>query len=163
MKQNESLKDKSKREFVPLSLKEANEFISKFHRHNEKVRGYKFAIGLVEDGELIGVAVAGRPLARLLDDSKTIEILRVCVKDGHKFANSQLYGRITKICRLMGYKRIITYTLKRESGSSLKAAGFKPVAEVKPQVWDRPSRKRRFQNVYLEPKIRWEINVEERK
>jgi len=145
-----------KRKIIPISIKKANEFISMFHRHNKKVQGGKFAIGLMEGNELIGVAIAGRPVARMLDDGKTIEILRVCVKDGYKNANSQLYGRMIRICRLMGYERIITYTLKKENGSSLRAVGFKPVAEVKPQTWNRPSRRRKFQKVYLEPKIRWE-------
>jgi len=140
---------------IPLSIKKANEFIFMFHRHNKKVQGGKFAIGLMEGNELIGVAIAGRPVARMLDDGETIEILRVCVKEGHKNANSQLYGRMIRICKLMGYKRVITYTLKKESGASLKAVGFKPITEVKPQTWNRPSRKRRFQKVYLESKIRW--------
>ena len=147
-------------EIIPLGLEEANRFVAMFHRHNKKVKlGGKFAIGLMYKGELIGVAIAGIPRARMLNDGKTIEILRVCVKDGYKNANSILYGRMKRICQLMGYKRIVTYTLKKESGSSLRASGFKPVKEVKPQVWDRPSRRRKFQKVYLEPKIRWEYKA----
>ena len=146
-------------EIIPLSLEEANRFVLMFHRHNKKVQGGKFAIGLIFNNELIGVAIAGRPVARLLDDGRTIEILRVCVKEGYKNANSILYGRMKRICQLMGYKRIVTYTLKKESGSSLKASGFKLIKEVKPQTWNRPSRKRKFQEIYLEPKIRWELKI----
>lgn len=143
--------------FIPISLREANSFVTMFHRHNKKVRGFKFAIGLMKGKELIGVAIAGRPVARMLDDGKTIEILRVCVKEGHKNANSKLYGRMRKICEVMGYKKVITYTLKKESGSSLRAVGAVPVHEVKPQSWDRPNRVRAEQKVYQQPKTRWEL------
>ena len=109
-------------EIIPLSLEKANRFIVMFHRHNKPVKhGAKFAIGLLYKGELIGVAIAGIPRARLLNDGKTAEILRVCVKDGYKNANSMLYGRMKRILQLMGYKRIVTYTLKKEKNVSLKA------------------------------------------
>ena len=36
-----------------------------------------------------------------------------------------LYGACVRIGRAMGYKRIITYTLESEHGSSVKAANFK--------------------------------------
>jgi hypothetical protein len=148
----------SKRTFVPIELKQANRFISMYHGHNGPVKRAKFQIGLMEGEELIGVAVAGRPVARLLGGRLTIEILRTCVKPDHPDANSQLYGRMRQICERMGYTKIITYTLKREHASGLLAVGARPVAETKPQTWDRATRHRRTQPVYSEPKIRWELN-----
>lgn len=142
---------------VPISIADANRFVAGFHRHNKKVTGAKFAIGLTEEGELIGVAIAGRPLARLLDNGRVIEILRVCVKEGFKNANSKLYARTKRICQLMGYETIITYTLSNESGSSLRAIRAKPVSEVKPREWDRTGRRRKSQKIYSETKLRWEI------
>jgi hypothetical protein len=142
---------------TPLSLKDANRFIANFHRHSKKVTGAKFAIGLEEDSELIGVAIAGRPVARLLDNGKTIEILRVCVKVGFKNANSKLYAHIKRICQLMGYGKIITYTLKYESGSSLKAIGARQAGDVKAGAWSRLNRYRKNQKIYSEEKIRWEL------
>ena len=139
---------------VPLTLREANKFVAKYHRHNKPVQGYKFAIGAVKDGRLVGVAIVGRPVARLLDDGKTAEILRVCT-DGTKNANSFLYARCKRICQLMGYERIITYTLESESGASLRAIGAKIDGKVKPSSWNRPNRKRKSQSVYAKPKIRW--------
>lgn len=152
------MKEDELAEIVPLNLKEANRFVTNFHRHNKKVRGAKFSIGLKikNVNELIGVAIAGRPLARLLDNGKTIEILRVCVKNGFKNANSILYGRMRKICYMMGYEKIITYTLQTENGASLKAIGAKPTL-IKPHTWKRPQRDRPFQKIYALPKIRWEI------
>jgi len=146
---------------IPLTLEKANQFVSLFHRHNKRVIGAKFSIGCVINDELVGVAIAGRPVARLLDNGKNIEVLRVCVKDGNKNVNSLLYARIKRISQLMGYERVITYTLTSESGSSLKAIGAKQVATVDPQNtgWDRGKRGRRRQTqlVYSKEKIRWEL------
>jgi len=142
---------------IPTNISTANRFVANFHRHNRKVTGAKFAIGLTEDSELIGVAIAGRPIARMLNNGKTIEILRVCVKDGFKNANSKLYARMKRICQLMGYEKIITYTLKSENGSSLKAIGAKPVSETRPGDWNRAGRRRTSQKLYSEPKLRWEL------
>ena len=139
---------------VPLTLKEANLFVKKYHRHNKPVVGCKFAIGAEKDGKLVGVAIVGRPVARLLDDKKTTEITRVCT-DGTRNANSFLYARCKKICQLMGYEKIITYTLQSESGSSLRAVGAKAEVKIKPQTWNRTKRKRINQPVYNQPKIRW--------
>ena len=147
---------KENSQIVPLGLKEANRFVVMFHRHNKKVPGGKFAIGLQVSNELVGVAIAGRPLARLLDNGKTIEVLRVCVKEGFKNANSMLYGRMRKICKLFGYERIITYTLQRESGSSLKAVGASPTP-IKRHTWKKSYPNRPFKPIYAEPKIRWEL------
>jgi hypothetical protein len=111
----------------------------------------------MEGNEMIGVSIAGRPVARLLDKRTTIEILRNCVKEGFKNANSQLYARMRDICLRFGYTSIITYTLKSESSSSLLGIGAIQVAEVKPQSWNRKNRPRRMQKVYTEPKKRWEL------
>ena len=64
---------------IPLSLKEANEFVTKYHRHNKKCTGHKFSIGAEYKGKLVGVAIIGRPVARKLDDKFTLEINRNCV------------------------------------------------------------------------------------
>ena len=47
---------------VPMSLKEANDFVTKYHRHNKKCAGHKFSIGAMEGDRLVGVAIIGRPL-----------------------------------------------------------------------------------------------------
>jgi hypothetical protein len=64
----------------------------------------------------------------------------------------------------MGYKRVITYTLKSEPGTSLKASGFKNDGEAGGVSWDQPSRPRETTQITLfgeerkypnEKKIRW--------
>lgn len=143
-------------EIKPTTLKEANKFVDMFHRHNKHCRGCKFCLALYNDNELVGVAICGRPIARNLDNGLTLEILRVCVKDtAPKGANSKLYARCKKIGQSMGYKKIITYTLKSESQSSLRAVSGRIDGEVKSDDWSKRTRKRISQKVYKQEKIRW--------
>ena len=141
---------------IPLTIKEANRFIRKYHRHNAPVTTGRFAIGAQKNGKLVGVAIAGNPVARLLCDGETLEVLRVCT-DGTKNVNSFLYQRVKRIAQLMGYKKVITYTLQNESGSSLKAIGAEIESEVKPSSWNRPNRPRKEQEVYKQKKFRWRL------
>ena len=108
---------------IPITLKEANEFVRNYHRHNLPTVGCKFAIGCVNNNELCGVAICGRPTARALDNGLTLEILRNCT-DGTKNACSKLYGACVRIAKSMGYVKIITYILESENGASLKASNF---------------------------------------
>lgn len=149
--------DKGSYRFAPVTLAQANSFVSMFHRHNKPVVGARLWLGLMLGDELIGVAIAGRPLARTIDDGKTLDISRVCVKEGFPNANSMLYGRMKKIGQLMGYRRIITYTLKTEAQSSLLAIGATPNEATKPHQWTTPSRGRYQSQIYNVEKIRWEL------
>ena len=140
--------------FQPISLKLANEFVLANHRHNKPVAGHKFSIGLFDDERLIGVAICGRPVARMADDGLTLEVLRVCT-DGTRNANSMLYSRVKRIAQVMGYQKVLTYTLTEESGSSLRAVGAQRDGIVKPREWSREKRKRETQKVYGKEKVRW--------
>lgn len=141
--------------FQPISLKTANAFVLLNHRHNKPVAGHKFSIGLYDDdNKLIGVAICGRPVARMADDGLTLEVLRVCT-DGTRNANSMLYSRVKKIAQVIGYRKVLTYTLKEESGASLKAVGAQKDGIVKPREWTRVKRERGSQDVYKKEKIRW--------
>lgn len=115
---------------IPITLKVAKEFVAQHHRHSKPPVGWKFGIGLVNgDAELIGVATAGRPVARHFDDGLTIEINRTCT-DGTRNANSMLYGAVWRAAKAMGYLRAITYTQADETGASLKGAGWTKVKEL---------------------------------
>lgn len=90
----------------PISLRDANEYVRKHHRHHKPVAGHKFSIGCEADGELVGVIIAGRPVSRYLDDGFTLEVTRLCT-NGEKNACSFLYGAAARAAAAMGYKRII--------------------------------------------------------
>ena len=124
-----------------MTLDEANAFVREHHRHHKPVPGAKFCIG-VESGDcVVGVAIVGRPIARMLDDGWTLEVNRTCT-DGTKNANSALYGACRRAAWALGYRRLITYTLPTESGISLTAAGWKCLGEAGGGKWSRAARPR---------------------
>lgn len=117
-------------EIVPVTLKQAAAFVTEQHRHHGPPRGWKFGVGLADlDGTLRGVATAGRPVARALDDGRSIEVNRTCT-DGYPNANSMLYGAIWRAAKSLGYLRAYTYTQDGESGASLRAAGWVQEAQL---------------------------------
>lgn len=113
---------------VPVTFRQACAFVGEHHRHHKAPRGHKFSIGLERDGELVGVAMVGRPVARAYDDGRTAEVNRTCVVDAPN-GNSMLYGAAWRAAKAMGYRRIITYTQEGETGASLRAAGWVRVAD----------------------------------
>ena len=110
-------------EIVPLTLAQARRYVADHHRHNEPPIGHRFSIGLERDGTLVGVVIAGHPIARLADDGRTLELVRLTT-EGDRNACSRLYSAACRAAEAMGYRRVITYTLEDELGSSLRASGF---------------------------------------
>jgi hypothetical protein len=142
----------------PISLKQAQEFIAAHHRHNKPPVGHKFSVGLFVGGVMVGVAVAGRPVARALDTGLILEVTRTCT-DGTRNANSCLYGAIVRAATALGYEKCITYTQGDESGASLRGAGWHEVARLAPRAgWDTPSRPRQDIGSEGVSRIRWEKN-----
>lgn len=141
---------------IPITLKQANDFILKNHRHNSRVVGCKFCIGLQQDNQLCGVAVVGRPVSRFLDDGLTCEINRLCT-NGIMNGCSKLYGACCRIAREMGYHKIITYILESENGSSLKASNFRCCGSAGGVKWTGQRYKNRIQNIPHEMKQRYEF------
>ncbi|NMG22531.1 hypothetical protein DP116_25020 [Brasilonema bromeliae SPC951] len=140
----------------PLTLKEAARFVAAHHRHHRAPQGGLFAIGCAADGESSprGVVIVGRPVSRMLDDGWTAEVTRLCT-DGSRNACSILYAAAWRAARAMGYRRLVTYILDSEPGTSLEAAGWKCVGEAGGGKWSRVDRPR----VDLHPtqkKMRWE-------
>ena len=120
---------------TPISLTEANMFVSENHRHHKPVIGHKFCMAVSEGENVVGVAITGRPVSRHLDDGWTLEVNRCCT-DGTKNACSMLYGASWRAAKAMGYKRLITYILNTESGTSITAAGWKLVGERGGGSWN---------------------------
>lgn len=139
---------------APISFADASEFVRLHHRHHTPAKGHKFSIAAILDGQIVGVVIVGRPVARLRDDGLTLEVTRLCT-NGHPNACSFLYGAAARATFALGYRRIGTYILKREPGTSLAAAGWKMVAETRGGSWSRPSRARADQHP-LEPKLLFE-------
>lgn len=108
---------------VPISLKEAQNYVDELHRHHIHAVRDKFRVGAEVDGELVGVVQVGQPVSRMLNDGKTLEVVRCCT-NGTKDVCSFLYSRAARIAKELGYSKIITYILDTESGTSLLASGW---------------------------------------
>jgi hypothetical protein len=128
-------------ELQPITFAEAAAFIRLHHRHHLPSVGHKFSIAVNDGARVVGVVMVGRPVARHLANGWTLEVTRNCT-DGTKNAASMLYGAAWRATRALGYRRLITYTLIEESGTSLRAAGWKTIGQTQGGSWDTPSRPR---------------------
>ena len=146
-------------EIVEVSQATAKSFVTRHHRHCPPPAGWRFGAGLTNGCELIAVVMVGRPVARMIDGTTTVEVNRLCVRDdiaGGLVWNacSQLYAWAAREAKRRGFSRIITYTLESEAGTSLKAAGWEIEHTSKGGGWSRPSRTRPTISPMC-PKNRW--------
>lgn len=128
-------------ELVPIEFDEACAFVKKYHRHHRPPQGYKFCVAVAKDEIIVGVVIAGRPNNRHLDDGWRIDVIRLAT-DGTKNACSMLYGAARRAAKAMGYKKMGTYILETEPGTSLYAAGFEFKYLTKGGTWNCKSRPR---------------------
>ena len=142
---------------IPVDLAEANAFVLEHHRHHKPVIGHKFSIGAVSGESVVGIAIIGRPVSRMRDDGLTLEVSRLCT-DGTKNACSFLYGAAARAAFAQGYKRIGTYILKSETGSSLTASGWRLIGETSGGSWSRGNRPR-IDKHPLQSKILFEVRA----
>lgn len=100
---------------VPITITDAAAFVGQHHRHHKPPQGGLFAVACAEADVVVGVAVVGRPVARMANDGWTAEVTRLCTT-GEKNACSMLYAAAWRACRALGYRKLITYTLPEEGG-----------------------------------------------
>ena len=133
----------SKLRVIPLTLKQANDFVGTVHRHHKPVTGHRFSVGAIDDSaKLVGVAIVGRPVARAIDQNMVAEVTRLAT-DGTDNACSALYGACARAAKAMGFEWIQTYILEEEPGTSLKAAGWECMGTTAGRSWNVPSRARK--------------------
>ncbi len=138
----------------PIAFREASAFVNMHHRHLASPLGHLFSIGCYAGESLVGVAIIGRPVARMLDDGQTCEITRVATT-GTRNACSKLLGAARRRARARGFSTVITYTLADECGASLRAAGFVEQGVTSGGAWSTPSRYRDDSLRDVRPKTRW--------
>jgi hypothetical protein len=141
-------------DLVPMSIRDAQEFCEQHHRHHRAPVGGLFAVGAADGSTVHGVAIVGRPVARGNDDGFTAEVTRVAT-DGARNVCSMLYGASWRAAKALGYRKLITYTLADEAGTSLRAAGWRVVGEVRGRSWSCDSRPRVDRHP-TQDKLRWE-------
>jgi hypothetical protein len=140
---------------VPLTLREAHVFVDAHHRHHDAPQGGRFAIGAARGEDVVGVVIVGRPVARGNDDGWTAEVTRLCTLPDTRNACSFLYAAAWRACRAMGFRRLITYILDTEPGTTLRAAGWTLIGERGGGSWSCTSRPR-VDTHPLQGKLLWE-------
>ena len=130
-------------------------FVAEHHRHHTPPVGHVFSLGAFRGDDMVGVGIVGRPVSRHRDDGLTAEVTRLCCRDGEPNAASFLLGKCARAALALGFRRIGTYTLKREAGTSLRAAGWTLIGETPGKSWSVPSRPRTDSHP-IEPKLLWE-------
>ena len=140
---------------VSVELRQANEFVERLHRHHKRIQGRRFSIGAVKNGELVGVAIVGRPVGGANQD-RWVEVTRCCT-DGTRNACSFLYGAAARAAKELGYERIQTYILSQELGTSLIASGWTFERMSHPVGWhhDGPRAARHVEEHLTERKQLW--------
>lgn len=144
---------------VPVKQKVARMFIKAHHRHLPSTVGDLFRVGLKKGTKLIGVCLVGRPVSRALAHWSVCEVSRLCVIEGHKNGCSMLLGAACRIAKEMGYRRIYTYTLPEEGGSSLRGAGW-DIDGITKGGYSWNCSKREYGNKKIQKqKIRWKKDL----
>lgn len=148
---------------VPLELTEANALVANWHRHHKPSQGHRFSIGAVDNnGALHGAAIVGRPVARMAGSPRDVlEVVRL-VTDGTENCCSILYAAAARAGHAMGYRRVQTYVLNSESGTSLRAAGWTDEGEAGGGQWKHTDGKARRTDQPTETKRRWAKVLAER-
>jgi hypothetical protein len=141
-------------ELQPISLREARAFVTRNHRHHKAPQGGKFAIATSKNGNVVGVVIVGLPVSRMRNDGWTAEVTRLCTL-GDKNACSMLYSAAWRAAKAMGYRRMGTYILSSEDGTSLRAAGWRYMNQAGGGSWSRTDRAR-VDDHPLEQKQLWE-------
>lgn len=142
---------------VRIKLSEANTFVSDHHRHHKPVVGHIFSLGAAYGDKIVGVVIVGRPVSRFRDNGETAEVTRLCT-DGTKNSCSFLYGAAARAAFALGFRRIGTYILSSEPGTSLTAAGWRLIGETSGGSWNCPSRPR-VDNHPLQKKLLFEVSL----
>ena len=142
---------------VPCDFDEANAFIARHHRHHRPLKFHKFSLAVADEaGEIRAVCMVNKPTARMLDDGMTLEVTRLA-SDGCPNACSCLYGAAWRAAKALGYGKLITYILESESGTTLKASGWKLIGKRGGGSWNMPSRPRVDKHP-LQKKFLWEAS-----
>ena len=141
---------------IPFST--ACDFIQHHHSHCPPPRGWRWGHAVFNGEELVGVATVGRPVARMIDSTTTVEVNRLCVSASFDRlawnACSMLYGAAARRAQREGFRKIITYTLETEPAVALRAVGWSQEALTRGGSWSRRQRARSSKSPICK-KIRW--------
>lgn len=140
---------------APITVKDATRAVRRWHSHHDAPRGGLFAVSVVDGDDLACVAIVGRPVAQRLGNTTRgiAEVTRVA-SSGTEHAASMCLAAATRMALAGGYRRVVSYTLLGEAGTSYRAAGWRVTGLVEAsQRWHtRPGRT----TMQGGAKVRWE-------
>jgi hypothetical protein len=92
----------------PLTLAAANALVAQLHRHHKPATRHRFSLGAFKPApaeagreRLVGAAIVGRPVARMIDQHGVAEVTRLNT-DGTRNAASFLLGAAARAAKAMG-------------------------------------------------------------
>ncbi len=139
----------------PCTVKQAQKYVRRYHRHLPKVGGAMFACAIgtgpgVKSWGGVGLVGTG---AQEWEGTGRAIITRVATK-GVANGCSMLYGALARAAKALGYVEVWTYTLPEEPGTSLLASSFVDMGLSDGGEHDRASRPR-APAVRADTKRRW--------
>lgn len=143
----------------PIKFSVAKQFVLDHHQHCRPPAGWRFGFGCWNGPSLVGVAMVGRPVARMIDANQVVEVNRLCLDRtlpaALRFnASSKLLSAAAKEAKTRGFQRSITYTLDSENGASMRASGWVEDGRSRGGSWTRAGRDRPNPKP-TEAKVRW--------
>ena len=140
---------------APITIGAARAFVDDAHSHHFAPQGAIFAVSVAEGERVCCVALVGRPVSRVIATGRvSAEVTRVA-SDGTRHAASMCIAAATRAPLSLGYRRVVSYTLLGEAGTSHLAAGWHISGLSKGGEWSRASRPR-SDAAQSAPKARWE-------
>ena len=139
---------------VPVGVRRARQIVEAMHAHHHAPPGALFCVGVADDDRLACIAIVSRPVARMLDASPVVAEVTRCASDRTPHAASMAIAAATRAAVALGYRRLVSYTLLGEAGTSYRAAGWVITGLVEAsQGWhSRPGRT----TTQGGAKVRWE-------
>lgn len=110
---------------VPVTIGQARRFVEMHHSHHHAPQSGLFAVGVAAGADLVCVAVLGRPSARALDATDTIAEVTRSASIGVPHAASKTIAAVSRMALAGGYRRLVSYTILGEHGTSYRAAGWR--------------------------------------
>jgi hypothetical protein len=150
----------------PVAFAAARAFVGQYHAHCRPPVTWRYGYAALNGTTLLGVVMAGNPVARAFMGRGIVEVNRLCIRRDLPRAlawncASLLYGTAAREAERRGFRRIITYSRADESGVSLVAAGWEREAVVRGRGWHSASRVRSNTNAYID-KVRWSRTFKQR-
>ncbi len=154
-------------ELHPIAFGAARDFVARYHRHCAAPVTWRFGKAVWNGRVMVGVVMAGNPVAPALNGRGIVEVNRLCIRRDVPRAlawnaASMLYGWAAREAALRGWSKIITYTRSDEAGTSLVASGWEREAVTRGRGWHSKGRRRSNTNAFID-KVRWSKQLRPRR